>query len=175
MAPKWQNASSDASALKKRKRITMEVKYNVIKHSEKGESHTEIGHALGLSRTTVVTIVKDKQRILKHVQDAALMKVTVMNVKQRSQNIVEMEKLLLIWLENQNQQRVPVSPSVIQEKARELHTAAVRKNGEGSASEEFTANRGWFNSFKACANLYKVKLLVLIAWQQKVFLVVWLK
>ncbi|XP_066956272.1 putative CENPB DNA-binding domain-containing protein 1 [Macrobrachium rosenbergii] len=104
MAPKRQNSSSDASASKKpRKSITMEVKYDVIKRSEKGESNTEIGRALGLSRTTVVTIVKDKQRILKHVQEAAPMKATVINVKQRSQNVVEMEKLLLIWLEDQNQ------------------------------------------------------------------------
>ncbi|XP_066963284.1 tigger transposable element-derived protein 1-like [Macrobrachium rosenbergii] len=77
MAPKRQSSSSDASASKKpRKSITMEVKYDVIKRSEKGESNTEIGHALGLSRTMVVTIVKDKQRILKHVQEAAPMKAT---------------------------------------------------------------------------------------------------
>ncbi|XP_066958981.1 tigger transposable element-derived protein 1-like [Macrobrachium rosenbergii] len=104
MAPKRQSSSSDASASKKpRKSITMEVKYDVIKRSEKGESNTEIGRALGLSRTMVVTIVKDKQRILKQVQEAAPMKATVINVKQRSQNVVEMEKLLLIWLEDQNQ------------------------------------------------------------------------
>ncbi|XP_066978812.1 tigger transposable element-derived protein 1-like [Macrobrachium rosenbergii] len=159
MAPKRQSSSSDASASKKpRKSITMAVKYDVIKRSEKGESNTEIGCALGLSRTTVVTIVKDKQHILKHVQDAAPMKATVINVKQRSQNVVEMEKLLLIWLEDQNQRRVPVSLSVIQEKARELHAAVVKKSGEGSASEEFSASRGWFNRFKARANLHNVKL-----------------
>ncbi|XP_066978938.1 tigger transposable element-derived protein 1-like [Macrobrachium rosenbergii] len=117
MAPKQQNSSSDASASKKpRKSITMEVKYDIIKSSEKGESNTEIGRALGLSRTTVVTIVKDKPHILKHVQEAALMKATVVNVKQQSQNVVEMEKLLLIWQEDQNQRHVPVSLSVIQEK-----------------------------------------------------------
>ncbi|XP_066959004.1 tigger transposable element-derived protein 1-like [Macrobrachium rosenbergii] len=159
MAPQQQNSSSDASAPKKpRKSITMEVKYDVIKCSEKGESNTEIGHALGLSRTTVVTIVKDKQRIPKHVQEAAPMKATVINMKQRSQNVVEMEKLLLIWLEDQNQRRVPVSLSVIQEKARELHAAVVKKSGAGSASEEFSASRGRFNRFKSHANLHNVKL-----------------
>ncbi|XP_066940984.1 tigger transposable element-derived protein 1-like [Macrobrachium rosenbergii] len=86
------------------------------------------------------------------------MKVTVINMKRCSQNIVEMEKLLLIWLEDQNQQRVPARLSVIQEKARELHTAVVKRNGEGSASEEFSASRGWFNRFKARANLHNVKL-----------------
>ncbi|XP_066941105.1 tigger transposable element-derived protein 1-like [Macrobrachium rosenbergii] len=69
-----------------------------------------------------------------------------------------MEKLLLIWLEDQNQRRVPVSLSVIQEKAKELHAAVVKKSGEGSASEEFSASRGWFNRFKARANLHNVKL-----------------
>ncbi|XP_064080659.1 tigger transposable element-derived protein 1-like [Macrobrachium nipponense] len=158
MAPKRQSTSSDDSSSKKRKVITMEVKYDVVKRSEKGETNTEIGRALGLSRMSVVTIVKDKERILKHVKDAALMKATVINMKQRSQSIVEMEKLLMIWLEDQNQQRVPVSLSVIQEKARELHEAVVKKNGEGRASGEFSASRGWFNCFKARANLHNVKL-----------------
>ncbi|XP_066990455.1 tigger transposable element-derived protein 1-like [Macrobrachium rosenbergii] len=129
MAPKQQNSSSDASASKKpRKSITMEVKYDVIKRSEKGESNTEIGCALGLNRTMVVTIVKDKQRILKHVQEAAPMKATVINVKQRSQNVVEMEKLLLIWLEDQNQRRVP-NDSVAAESFPSGLAEIIRKGG----------------------------------------------
>ncbi|XP_064083878.1 putative CENPB DNA-binding domain-containing protein 1 [Macrobrachium nipponense] len=132
MSPKRQSTSSNNSSSKKRKVITMEVKYDVVKRSEKGETNIEIGRALGLSRTTVVTIVKDKERILKHVKDAAPIKSTVINEKQRSQSIVEMEKLLMIWLKDQNQRRVPVSLSVIQEKARELHEAVVKKFGEGS-------------------------------------------
>ncbi|XP_064077646.1 tigger transposable element-derived protein 1-like [Macrobrachium nipponense] len=107
---------------------------------------------------TVVTIVKDKERILKHVKDAAPMKATAINVKQRSQSIVEMEKLLMIWLEDQNQRCVPVSLSVFQEKARELHEAVVKKHGEGSVSGEFSESRGWFNRFKAHANLHNVTL-----------------
>ncbi|XP_066950624.1 tigger transposable element-derived protein 1-like [Macrobrachium rosenbergii] len=159
MAPKRQNSSFDASASKKpTKSITMEVNYDVINRSEKGESNTEIGRALGLSRTMVVTTVKDKQGILKHVQEAAPMKATVINVKHRSQNVAEMEKLLLIWLEDQNQRHVPVSLSVIQEKVRELHAAVVKKNGEGSVSEEFSASRGWFDCFKSRADLHNVKL-----------------
>ncbi|XP_064081201.1 tigger transposable element-derived protein 1-like [Macrobrachium nipponense] len=136
----------------------MEVKFDVDKHSEKGETNTEIGRALGLRGTTVVTIVKDKERILKHIKDAAPMKATVINVKQRSQSIVEMEKLLMIWLEDQNQRRVPVSLSVIQEKARELHEAVAKKHGEGSVSGEFSVSRGWFNRFKARAIFHNVKL-----------------
>ncbi|XP_066958320.1 tigger transposable element-derived protein 1-like [Macrobrachium rosenbergii] len=139
MAPKQQNASSDASALKK-----------------KGEMNTKIGRALGLSRTMVMTIVKDKKCILQLFEDAAPMQATVIDVKQHSQNLVEMEKLLLVWLEDQNQ-RVPVSLSVIQEKARELHEAAVKKNGEGSANGDFVTRRGWFNRFKARANLHSLK------------------
>ncbi|XP_066970862.1 tigger transposable element-derived protein 1-like isoform X1 [Macrobrachium rosenbergii] len=157
MAPKRQNGVSDGSAPKKRKAITMVVKLDIIKRSEKGETNTEIGRTLGFSRTTVQSIVKDKQRILEHMKGAASMKETVIT-KQRSANLVEMETLLLTWLKDQNQRHVPVSLSVIQEKARELHKAVVKKNGEGSASEEFVASRGWFNRFKARANLRSLKL-----------------
>ncbi|XP_064092997.1 tigger transposable element-derived protein 1-like isoform X2 [Macrobrachium nipponense] len=156
VTPKWQNGASDGTALKKRKAITMDVKLDIIKRSEKGETNTEIGRSLGLSRTTVLSIVKDKQRILEHVKIVGPNETVI--TKQRTANLVEMETLLVTWLEDQNQRHVPVSLSMIQEKARELHKVVVKKNGEGSASEEFAASRGWFNRFKARANFRSLKL-----------------
>ena len=119
MAPKRKADSSDGSANKKRKAITMEVKVDIIKRFEKGETPTNIGRSLGLSRSTVATIIKDKERIMKHVKGSAPMKATVIT-KQRSCLIIEMERLLVLWLEEQNQRRIPVSLMVIQEKAKRL-------------------------------------------------------
>ncbi|XP_077137820.1 putative CENPB DNA-binding domain-containing protein 1 [Ranitomeya variabilis] len=137
MAPKRKVDSSDTSSeSKKRKAITMEVKVDILRRSDKGETPTEIGRSLGLSRSTVATIIKDKDRILEHVKGSAPMKATVIT-KQRSGLIIEMERLLVLWLEDQNQRRIPVSLMVIQEKARRLFEALKTDKGEGSESEEF--------------------------------------
>lgn len=50
MAPKRKADSSDGSASKKRKAITMEIKLDIVKRSEKGETATNIGRMLSLSR-----------------------------------------------------------------------------------------------------------------------------
>ncbi|XP_064090914.1 tigger transposable element-derived protein 1-like isoform X2 [Macrobrachium nipponense] len=164
MAPKRKKPTSNGGATKRRKAITMETKYYIIKRSEKGETNTEIGRALGLNRTTVQSIVKDKERILQHMECGASMKaVTTQGAttrigKQHNPNLVAMEKLLLVWLEDQIQRHVPVGIALIQEKARELYEVVVEKQGEGSATESFAASRGWFNRFKVRANLHNLKL-----------------
>ncbi|XP_069832253.1 tigger transposable element-derived protein 1-like [Dendropsophus ebraccatus] len=157
MAPKPKPDSADASALKKRKAITMEVKLDIIKIYDKGETATDIRRSLGLSRSTVATIIKDKDRILEHVKGSAPMKATVIT-KQRSGLIIEMERLLVLWLEDQNQRCIPVSLMVIQEKARRLFEALKRERGEESESEEFVASRGWFMRFKERANFHNIKV-----------------
>ena len=78
---------------------------------------TNIGWSLGLSHSTVATILKDKERIIEHVKGSASMKATVIT-KQRSGLIIEMERLLVLWLEDQNQQHILVSLLVIQEKVK---------------------------------------------------------
>ena len=112
---------------------------------------------LGFSRSTVATIIKDKERILEAVKGSAPMKATMIT-KQRSGLIIEMERLLVMWLEDQNQRRIPVSLMLIQEKARRLFETLKSQKGEGSASEEFAASKGWFNRFKARANLHNLKV-----------------
>ena len=75
MAPTKHSAVSPAgSASKKRKSISMQTKVEIVKRSEKGETNTEIGRSLGLSRTTIVTIVKDKERIREHYGSVQPMK-----------------------------------------------------------------------------------------------------
>ena len=72
MTPKRKSDAKDGSE-KKRKAISMETKVDIIKRSEKGETPTNIGNLLGLSQSTVATIIKDKNRIMEHVKGSAPM------------------------------------------------------------------------------------------------------
>ena len=120
---------SGVSASKKRKAISMKVKLDIIKRSKNGEIPTNIGRSHSLSRSTVATILEDKERIIEHVKGSAPMQATVIT-KQRSGLIIEMERLLVLWLEDQNQRRIPVSLMVIQVKAKRLFEALRKERGE---------------------------------------------
>ena len=48
----------------------------------------------------------------------------------------------MLWLEDQNQRRIPVSLTVIQEKVKRLFEALRKERGEENEREEFSACRG---------------------------------
>ncbi|KAK0066992.1 tigger transposable element-derived protein 1 [Biomphalaria pfeifferi] len=97
-----------------------------MRRSDKGETSTEIDRSLQLSHSTVSPIIKDKDPILEHVKGSAPMKATVIT-KQSCGLIIEMERLLVLSLEDQNQRRIPVSLMVLQEKASRLFEVLKRE------------------------------------------------
>uniref|UniRef100_A0A8C4RA68 HTH CENPB-type domain-containing protein n=1 Tax=Eptatretus burgeri TaxID=7764 RepID=A0A8C4RA68_EPTBU len=151
-------SKSDIPVTKKRRPLTLEKKLDIIKRSDRGENLSQIGRSLDLNRSTVGTIIKDKTRILQHIKGSAPMKSTIIT-KQRSGVIANMEKLLILWLEDQNQRHAPLSLVLIQEKAKGLYGDLKNKRGESSTDvEPFMASRGWFNRFKIRANLHNIKV-----------------
>ncbi|XP_061655339.1 tigger transposable element-derived protein 1-like [Phyllopteryx taeniolatus] len=157
MAPKGKADSSNGRASKKRKSITMEVKLDIVKRSKRGETPTNIGRVLDLSRSTVATIIKDQDRILEHVKASPHMKSTIIS-KQNSGLMMEMERLLVLWLEEQHRRRLPVSLVLIQQEAKRLFETLKSEKGEGSEGKSFVASRGWFMRFKARANLHNLRV-----------------
>ena len=154
---KKDSPGSSTGTVMKRKAISMEVKSEIIKRHEEGESCASIGRKMELARTTVVTIVKDRERILNHIKGSTPMSSTCIT-KQRSQLIIEMERLLVLWLDDQRQRRMPVSLLVMQEKARRLFETLKSQQPPGSQEEQFQASKGWFNRFKARANLHNIRI-----------------
>lgn len=73
---------------------------DIVKRSEMREAATNIYRLLGLNRSTVAAIIKDKDHLLELMKISAPMKSTVI-IKQRNGPIIEMERLLL-WVEDQN-------------------------------------------------------------------------
>ncbi|KAM4688516.1 tigger transposable element-derived protein 1-like [Discoglossus pictus] len=160
MPPKRKYTSSPGEP-PKRNVITMETKVEIIKRSEKGQTPSFIGKALGFSRSTIGTILKDKVRIMEHVKGNAPMKESIIT-KQRSGLIIEVERLLLIWLQDQYKCNIPIGLALVQEKARSIFNTlkAARVESKGSCDEEFVASKGWFNRFKNRANMQHIKMQV---------------
>ena len=109
-----------------------------------------------VNRSCIGTVYKGKDRILEHVMNVIPMTSTVIS-KRRGKCVEEMERLLTVWIEYQTQHRMPLSLTLILEKARSLFSDLKVKAGEG-CEEEFARSHGWFNRFKKRIGLHNLKL-----------------
>ena len=70
------------------------------------------------------------------------------NVTRRRSTIMKnMEKLLDTWIEDNNQQRIPMSQITIQEKAKRIFEILMKEDSDVSM-KSFQGSRGWFEKFK---------------------------
>jgi hypothetical protein len=84
-----------------------------------------------------------------------MMKATIIT-KKREGAISEMEKLLLIWMEDQAQKHVPLSMQLFQAKAKSLFEDIKAKYPGGT--QTFSASRGWSQCFRNRAGFHNVKV-----------------
>ncbi|XP_033613726.1 COX assembly mitochondrial protein 2 homolog isoform X1 [Fukomys damarensis] len=142
---------------KRRKAITLEMKLKIIAQHEGGKPVMVISRELGLSQSTISTILKDKKRISDAVKSSASIKSTVIT-KKRAGPIDDMEKLLVEWIEEQIQNRIPLSLLMIQAKARSLFNM-LKEHADPAYTQMFTASHGWFQRFKKRHNFHTVKVM----------------
>uniref|UniRef100_A0A9L0RCY8 HTH CENPB-type domain-containing protein n=1 Tax=Equus caballus TaxID=9796 RepID=A0A9L0RCY8_HORSE len=135
------------SAKRERKAITLDVKLQVLRRFEAGEKLSEIAKALGLAVSTVATIRDNKEKIKASSRVATPLRASRLT-RHRSAVMETMERLLHVWLEDQTQRNVPLSVTIIQEKAKSLFDDLQRQKGESSRTETFSASKGWFVRFK---------------------------
>jgi hypothetical protein len=118
---------------KKREVITLDTKFDIIKLFENGESKASISRALGLSGSTVRLIVS-KSNEYKEQGKVAAISFSIRCARNRSSILVEMEKLVITWLEDCNQERIPIGTIGIDEKGE------IASEGEGCVSKEILIN-----------------------------------
>ncbi|CAD7090278.1 unnamed protein product [Hermetia illucens] len=122
------------SKMKKRVRKTIrkEVKSMILKLKGRGCSASSIGRELNLSHTTVQTILKDNEKLLKALPSTSLNSTII---RKTNALICEMEKLLYTWIPNQTQRWVPLSLAIIQNKALSIINTLQNKRGENNSEE----------------------------------------
>ncbi|KAM9033903.1 uncharacterized protein LOC105749892 [Sarcophilus harrisii] len=147
-----------ANTKKKRLVITLEQKFDVIERHERGHSNSKIGRDIGMPESTVRNIIKHAGEIKKKGKVASTFCGLQTTTRNRSITMIEMERLLAVWIEDCNKKCIPLTRAAIQTKASSLFKA-VKENGNEMESEEtFAASVGWFNRFKNRLQLHNAKI-----------------
>lgn len=162
---------------KSRTSLTLNQKLEMIRLSEQGLSKAAIGRKLGLLRQTVSQVVNAKDKFLR--ERASATPLSTRMIRKRNSLVADMEKALVLWIEDQASRHVPLSQSLIQSKALTLFQAMKAARGAGAAEERFEASRGWFKRFKersrfpdgkargAAAGAFADEALLLVGEQRK--------
>lgn len=125
--------SDSGDSSKKRNVISLETKRNIVQRHEAGETISSMATKYKMNRSTIATILSQKVQIKDFKLPDAPLKASKMT-KRRGLVLEEMERLLVIWIEDQHQRRIPLSLLLIQEKARSLFSDVKQRLGESSTS-----------------------------------------
>lgn len=133
-------------------RTTVEFKKELIAQHERGFRVTDLAKMYGKPSSTICTILSKS----KEIKAANVAKgVTVLNSKQRTKAIEEMEKLLFVWVDDRLIRGEGISERIISEKARQLHRDIVKTMPGAGDAVEFKASRGWFEKFMKRREIYR--------------------
>lgn len=91
-----------------RKAITLTDKCEVLRRIDAGERIVDISKALEFAKSTIQSIRENKDKIKKLLQVITSPCKTKL-VRQRSNLLEQMENLLNLWIEDNNQRRIPMS------------------------------------------------------------------
>ncbi|CAH2225149.1 tigger transposable element-derived 1-like [Pelobates cultripes] len=149
MAPK----KAAEAGKRKKEMILLADKKEIIRKHEGGMRLTDLAKEYGRSASTIGTILKMKEKITGRDAAKGVTRVS----KQLPPVLEEVEKLLLLWIEQKQRAGDSVTKAIICEKAKALHADLLKQEpGTSADAEGFKASRGWFERFKTRSGIHSV-------------------
>ncbi|XP_070600036.1 tigger transposable element-derived protein 1-like isoform X2 [Erythrolamprus reginae] len=146
MSSKRKNPISTETKRKQhRKSINLSLKMKIIKAYEAGKKTQEIANEEGLGYSTIYYILKDKEKTREALKGTIGMNTNITKVLKHKSS--EIEPLLILWIKDRMQKRLPLSFPLIQTKARKIFRTLKEQSGKG-CTETFRASRDWFLRFQ---------------------------
>jgi len=130
---------------------TVELKKELITKWEKSTRVSDLAVQYGMAKSTISTILKNREAI----KAADVVKGVKSLISKTLPAVEEVEKLLMVWINEKQLVGKSVSEAIICEKARLLYSDITRDT-PGSSAEEFKASKGWFDNFKNRTGIHSV-------------------
>jgi hypothetical protein len=128
--PKRKSDMSVESDKKKHKVITLDTKLDIIKRFDNGQSKASTSRSLGLNQSTV-RLILSKSNEYKEQGKVTSTSFSIRCARNRNFILVEMENLLIIWLEDCNQKRIPIGTNNVMVKALSLFSSLKENKFKG--------------------------------------------
>lgn len=140
----------------KRKNIPLDVKREVIRKKDAGMGNSAIGREMGLSESTVRTIYKCKDDILKCIEAYGTSKLDGRVIAHANAELVKTERYLVLWVNRKESEGVPLDKRAIIDQAKKFYAVICRKNGKLPCG--FKASTGWLYNFLKRKKIRNVRL-----------------
>uniref|UniRef100_A0A1I8PHF3 HTH CENPB-type domain-containing protein n=1 Tax=Stomoxys calcitrans TaxID=35570 RepID=A0A1I8PHF3_STOCA len=142
-----------------RAKITIAMKHKIIEKHKQGVGVGHLARTFNLTKSTISTILKNKYKL----KDANASKGVSRISSQRSRILDDVEKLLLIWINEKQMQGDSISQNIICEKAKSIFADLVERTPGSSAVREevFKASKGWVENFKKRTGIHEIIFLAI--------------
>lgn len=145
---------------KSRKVITLEMKLDILRRSERGEKISKIARDFSMATSTISTIIRNKKAIKKQEHLSLSSGGSCYITRGRDWLMEEMERVLSLWIEAENAQERTPTVKTIREKARSIWSE-VKSTGPRDANgtlekiqyESFVASHGWYDRYRKRYNV----------------------
>ncbi|XP_069901479.1 tigger transposable element-derived protein 1-like [Globicephala melas] len=121
-------------------------------------SKAKIGRKLGLLHHTVSQGVNAKENFLARIKSDT--PVNAQMIRKQNILIADMEKILVVWIEDQTSHNIRLSQSLIQSKVLTPFNFVTSERSEKAGKKMLKTSRVWFMKFKERSHLHNIKVLV---------------
>jgi len=137
--------------------LTLETKLTIIQQLENGETAASLGRFYNVNESSIRTIKKNAERIRNSVAQSCSL-AAKKTVRVRNPLLEKTEKMLAIWVEDQNKKKMTVNSRIIRTKALKLYEHLQQRHRDSSSAEPSAASKGWFDKFQMRQNLHNIRM-----------------